>query len=49
MRPAEAMGQAEPYGLMRGAQADFVVLEKRKVPLHSGDRQGRAFSLPRDC
>ena len=30
MRPAEAMGQAEPYGLMRGAQADFVVLEKRK-------------------
>lgn len=30
MRPAEAMGQAEPYGLKRGSQADFVFLEKRK-------------------
>lgn len=28
--PAQAMGQGERHGLMRGAQADFVLLEKRE-------------------
>nr|WP_127589738.1 amidohydrolase family protein [Paenibacillus lautus] len=30
MLPAQAIGQAESYGLRRGAQADFVLLEKHK-------------------
>ncbi|MFB4327111.1 amidohydrolase family protein [Priestia sp. BR_2] len=31
--PAQAMGQGERYGLKRGAQADFVLLEKREEGL----------------
>ncbi|WP_411830468.1 N-acetylglucosamine-6-phosphate deacetylase [Paenibacillus lautus] len=30
MLPAQAVGQTESYGLRRGAQADFVLLEKHK-------------------
>ncbi|KOP64688.1 N-acetylglucosamine-6-phosphate deacetylase [Bacillus sp. FJAT-18019] len=31
--PAQAMGQSDRYGLKRGAQADFVLMEKRKGKL----------------
>ncbi|WP_394058668.1 N-acetylglucosamine-6-phosphate deacetylase [Paenibacillus sp. 843] len=33
MLPAQAVGQTESYGLRRGAQADFVLLEKHKGKL----------------